>query len=190
MQNVRYAKLSDKYEIKKIMDEGISQDYYSLEEIEDYIQNENKYLLVCISEDDSPLAAMFCIKGPLKDMCELEHIPYPNETFDGYSDESVAVIYKTAATYIKYRCNGYVKQLFDAYDDIFNNIDHDIRIGLALVLPDGKVPIKKHVDMAGFLPTKYVKSPWSSLKSYCSYCNNEYCQCNGLIYIKENNVEK
>lgn len=185
MNHIRFATLADTTEVKKIMDEGISQDYYSIQEIESYINNENNYLLVSVSDEDKPLAAMFCSKGTLKEMCELEHIPYPDSIFDKYSEDAQAVVYKTASTYKAERCNGHVKDLFYEYDKMFNDIAHELRIGLAIVLPDGTVPIKSHVDKYGFKAKKLIKSPWSYLKSYCSYCKNEYCQCDGMIYIKE-----
>lgn len=190
MNKIRPAIPEDVNEIKKIMDEGISQDYYSEDDILEFIERDNYYLLVSVSEDDKPLAAMFCIKGSLKDMCELERIPYPDEIFSSYNDDSIAVVYKTAATYISERRHGHVDKLFNEYNNIFNRTEHDLRIGLALILPDGRIPIKHHVDDSGFKPKKIISSPWSHLKSYCSYCKNDYCQCNGMIYLKEKSCEK
>lgn len=186
MSSVRFATLDDINSIKIIIDEGISKDYYSFDDIKEYIENDNKYLLAVVSDNDEPLAAMFCEKGSLKEMCEKEHISYTDEIFDKYTDDTMTVVYKTASTKKDVRCKGYVGQLFKEYDNIFNGIDHDIRIGLALVLPDGKVPIKKHVDDYDFKPMKVFDKPWNSLKSYCTYCGKEYCECNGLLYLKEN----
>lgn len=188
--NVRFATIEDIEEIKKIIDEGISQDYYSLDDIEEYITNESKYLLVVTSEDNKPLAAMFCIKGRLIDMCKNEHIPFSDDVFSKYTEDTKTIVYKTASTYKNVRNNGYVGMLFEEYNTIFNNIDHDLRIGLAIVYPDGKIPIKKHVDAYNFKPVKLFKHPWNSLKSYCSYCGKEYCECDGLLYIKESISEQ
>lgn len=190
MIKTRFANLDDIDEVKKIIDEGISQDYYSIDTIRNYITDENSMLLVVVSDDDKPQAAMFCMKGNLKQMCEEEHIPYPDSVFEGYSENSQTIVYKTASTYKNMRNRGYVTRLFDAYGDIFDNTEHELRVGLALVLPDGTIPIKKQVDNAGFTPRKLYKSPWSKIKSYCNYCNCEYCQCNGMLYIKENNIEE
>lgn len=188
MNNIRYASLNDASEIKKIIDEGISENYYSIDTIKNYIIDENSYLLVAVSENDTPLAAMFCEKGCLKDMCRLENIPYPDETFDKYNEQDITIVYKTVATYKDARCNGLVHGLFRKYEDIFNSVEHDLRIGLALILPDGTIPIKKHIDEVGFSPKKIINSPWSNIKSFCTYCGNEYCKCNGMLIIKENRL--
>lgn len=190
MNKVRSAIKEDALIIKNIIDEGISTDYYSLEDIYDYIFDNNKYLLVVVSDEDKPLAAMFCVKGKLKDMCADEHIPYPDSIFNEYNDNTETVVYKTASTYKNMRCKGYVSLLFEEYNNIFNKMEHDIRIGLAIVLPDGTIPIKKHVDQYGFKPTKIFEKPWNKIKSYCTYCGNDYCECNGLLYLKEKRVEE
>ena len=189
MSKVRIATKEDALIIKDIIDKGISKDYYSIEDINDYIDDNNKYLLVVASDEDKPLAAMFCIKGKLKDMCLNEHITYPDPIFSKYNANTETVVYKTASTYKEVRCKGYVGQLFEEYNNIFNNTEHEIRIGLAIVLPDGTVPIKKHVDKYGFKPTKIFEKPWNKIKSYCTYCGNNYCECNGLLYLKEKRVE-
>lgn len=190
MSKIRYATLNDIDEIKKIIDSGISVDYWNNDDIKFYIEDESNYLLVVTSEADIPVAVMHCTIGNIKDMCDKEHIPFPNQALKKYKESTITVVYKTASTYENLRNNGYVGQLFEEYNKIFTDIKHDIRIGLALVLPDGSIPIKKLVDRSGFKPTQVFKSPWHELKSYCRYCGNQYCQCDGLLYVKENNLDE
>ena len=190
MDNIRLARLDDINKIKNIIDEGISENYYSLDVIKSFIEDDNSYLLVAVSDEDIPLAAMFCEKGTLKDMSVLENIPYPNDAFNSYSDETLTVVYKTVATSKNARRKGYVHALFNEYDKIFKNTEHDLRIGLALILPDGSIPIKKHIDEVGFEYKKIIKHPWSKIRSYCSYCKNDFCMCDGMLILKENKIEK
>lgn len=189
MSQIRFATLEDVLDVKNIIDEGISENYYTKEDIIDYITDDNKFLLVVVSEDDKPISAMFCAKGGLKEMCDNERIPYPDSVFDKYNENTKTIVYKTASTYNHLRSKGYVGWLFEEYNNIFNDIDHEIRIGLALILPDGEVPIRKLVEKYDFKPAKVFEMPWHNLKSYCWYCKKDFCECNGLLYIKENNVE-
>lgn len=185
MSNIRFATEADVKIIKKIVDNSISVDYYSEQFIIDFIIHDGGYIYVYVDNMDKPLACLFFEKGGLKYICEKDNIPYPDESFESYFDNTEVIIYKTAATDPECRNNGILTEFLKEADIDTKNMDYDIKMCLCLILPNGKIPVKRHVETDGFVQIKRFKSPWNNIKSYCSYCNSEYCKCDGMLYIKE-----
>lgn len=190
MNRVRNAKPDEIHILKEIFDEGIGNDYYTIDDLFNYINDVNCMLMVATDEDDIPIAVMSCKMGSLEDMCIDEHVPYPNTLFENYNKNTKTVVYKTAATRKEARGQGCVHKLFESFDEYYDTVEHKLKLGLAIITPDGSMPIEKHVVSSGFKPVKLIEKPWSKIKSYCKYCSNDYCQCDAMLFVKENEYEK
>lgn len=186
MNRIRYAKLSDVNVIKDIIDDAISIDYYSQEDIEKYINDNNCLFFIYVDSEDNPIACLLCEKGKLEEICNKDNIPYPDACFDSFNPNDNVIIYKTAATRKQDRNNGILADFLKQADVISRGIDHALKLCLCLILPNNKIPVHSNVIKAGFKQIKRVKSPWIHINSYCSYCKNQFCKCDGMVYIKEN----
>ena len=190
MNKIRYANIKDLYEIKKIIDDAISIDYYTEDDLKSFILSDDIFFFVYTDENDAAIACLLCEKGSLKDICEKDNIPFDDESFDKYNENTKVIIYKTAATKKSERNNGILTDFLREAGKVTTDIPHDIKLCLCLMLPNGKIPVHNHVTNDGFKQIKRFSSPWNNIKSYCSYCNSQYCKCDGMLYIKENNLGK
>lgn len=185
MNKIRLARLEDANCIKEIIDGSISIDFYSIDKLKEFILNKNSIFYVYTDDNDIPVACLFCEKGSLYDICLKDNIPFEDEVFKKYNKDTKTIIYKTAATRVNYRSKGILRSFLREAAVECSKIDHDVVAALCLVLPDGSIPVHRHVTEDGFKQIKLFKSPWKNIKSYCSYCKNEYCTCDGMLYLKE-----
>lgn len=186
MGNIRYAKKLDIPFLKAIIDDAISLDYYSEEALESLIADDNSLFFVYTDENDEPIACLICEIGELKKICLKDNVPFDKEVFNNYAEDAKVIIYKTAATKKEYRNGGILTEFLNEAAIKCRDIKHDLSMCLCLVLPNGKIPVHRHVIKDGFRQVHLYKSPWNCIKSYCSYCGSEYCKCDGMLYIKEN----
>lgn len=190
MNDVRFAKLSDIDEIKELIDSSISVDYFSKEDIEDFINNDKKFLFIHTDDKEHPVACLLSEIGTLESICKKnDFFSVSDDCFRKYDKDTKVILYKTTCTRKDYRKNGILTDFMSKCSDYFSKFDYEMKIVLCLVLPDGRIPAHNHVVNDGFKQIKLYKHPWHKIKSYCGYCNNEYCQCDGMLYIKENQSE-
>lgn len=183
MNNIRLAEEKDILYIKKLVDENISADYFSSDFIKNIINEKDSFLYV-FTDEEIPVAMIYCTIKSLEEACALSHIPLTDSEICNYDRNDKVLLYKTTCTDDRYRQNGILNQFMDEVICATKGLDYKFSIVLALELPDGIIPADKALVRSGFIRKSKVITPWINIKSYCNYCDNEYCRCNGVMYIR------
>ena len=105
---VRRAEVRDVPEIKRLIDEYIAVDYYSLEELEESLHGEdNLFYVVTDAERGEALVSYFyAFLAPLSEALKRLHVSEKPERLREYGDETLVGVYKTSSTEREYQKQG------------------------------------------------------------------------------------
>ena len=183
----RKAERRDLPDIKRLTDEYISQDFYSLDDLEGMLHGDNNLMFVVTDadRDDAIISYYYAFLSTLDEALRIIHVKEkPAQLLKYKSDETVAV-YKASSTEKEYRkhgiCSSFVRDL-----------EPDLRKrGAKLILATALHPMGREVPMKhifldnGFAPIAELYRPWSGIRGYCPYCKQDYCICDGVFFVKE-----
>lgn len=187
MDHIRLAEEKDLEQIKKLIDENISIDFYSIDYLRDTLSDSDRNIYISTDELDVPVALLYIIFTTYGKAKELLKIPQETE-LPALSDDSRILIFKTTCTDIHYRKSGILSSLMDTAEADCRKRGYPYIILEAIRIPSGKIPNEKGLQYHQFRPVKEILHPWADTNSYCPYCQNQFCQCNAVLYIKELNI--
>ncbi|HBI61028.1 MAG TPA: hypothetical protein DDY31_07430 [Lachnospiraceae bacterium] len=179
---IREAERGDLIAVKRMTDEYIGKDFYTLPYLERILKRDNEHLYIYVDGQDTAVAYLYFLEMDFKDAMEFLHIP--DGVLSISRGERVG-IYKTACTKKEWRRKGILTLFLDRTERMFADKALQYILFTALQRPDGTVPVHKAVTEVGFFPVSTLKQPWVHTHAYCPYCKMEYCVCDGVIYIKE-----
>lgn len=182
MGSIREAESRDLSAVKRMTDDYIGKDFYTLSYLEEILKNENRYLFVYADEQDAAVAYLYLLATTFRDATELLHIP--GDLLDIAPDTRVGV-YKTACTQKEWRGRGILTAFLAGLEKVLRQGRVQWILFTALQMPDGRIPVHKAVSAAGFSPVGTLSQPWIHTDAYCPYCKNRYCTCNAVVYTKE-----
>ena len=185
MERIRIAEEKDVEHLKRLTDENLGVDFYTTEYILDAIRSDTKEFYVFTDENDVPIGYQYMIVTPYARARELLKIDFPVPELASLHDESMVGIYKTSCTDIRYRGRGVFNTLVRSVEAVLSARNIRILMGEAMRHPSGFIPVAASVEKMGFHAVATIPHPWSDIDSYCPYCNNQFCQCDALLYIKE-----
>ena len=184
---VREAEQKDLTQIKYLFDNYISQDFYTLEELEDMLCREDDLLYVAADEDEDNkvVSCFYAFLSPLDEALRVLHIHDKPDVLHKYAENERVGVYKTTATDPEYRKRG-------LFSDFMTDLQPVLRDkGAAAILttalrPFGKeIPFLKTLKETAFVPIQTLSRPWAEKKGYCPYCRQDYCICDAVFYIRE-----
>ena len=184
-EKIREAQEKDIEQLKKLTDENFGVDFYSSEYLAEAIGSKNKKFIVYTDEDDKPVAYQFFLLMSYAQARELLKIREPVPTLAALNDDSMVGIYKSSCTDKRYRGRGIFSILARNTEEYFSAMGIKILMGNAIRHPSGFIPIKSSVEKIGFKAAITIPHPWSDIDSYCPYCQNRFCQCDAVLYVKE-----
>lgn len=190
MSNIRPAEHKDIQHLKKLIDENISEDYFSENYIENILNSDNNYIYVCVDEENIPVAMIYCVVTSLEDAMKIGYIPIDTLALKGFDKNSRTCLYKTTCTSKEYRDTGILHSFMKKIDSITDKLDFERSIVLSLIYANGVIPTDHVLSETGFIKTQRIIKPWNGIKSHCNYCGKDYCTCDGMLYIKERLNEK
>lgn len=179
---IREAVWGDLAAVKRMTDEYIGKDFYTLPDLERILKRENEHLYIYADHQDTAVAYLYFLEMDFGDAMEFLHIP------DGMLSISRGMrvgIYKTACTEKEWRRKGILTLFLNRLEQMLGEKALQYILFTALQKPDGTVPVHKAVTAVGFLPDGTLKQPWVHTRAYCPYCKMEYCVCDAVVYIKE-----
>lgn len=182
MGAIREAVPGDLVAVKRMTDECIGKDFYTLSDLERILKHEDEHLYIYADSQDTAVAYLYFLEMDFGGAMDLLHIP------DGMLNLSRGArvgVYKTACTKKGWRRKGILTLFLNKMEGMRWKEATQCILFTALQKPDGTVPVHKAVTKVGFLPVGTLKQPWVHTRAYCPYCKMEYCVCDGIIYIKE-----
>lgn len=192
MFEIRKARREDAYRIKQLTDQYISKDFYEISFLEQKIDDPDNLIYVCQKEDKEIVAYIYLFLDSLKNVCDVLHIPEKIRKELPYYEknkETKVCSYKTISIEKEFRSQGIHDQFLEHMDALLKKTDIAYSIMTALKRVDGMIPAHRGITKDRFKPVIEVEHPWIHEKSYCPYCKKDYCECNGMVYIKWNKQE-
>lgn len=182
----RVADVRDVPELKRMIDEYLAVDYYSLEELEACVQGERSLFYVVTDADrDGVMAAFFyAVLAPLEEALELLHVRKRPEFLKGYAPDTLVGVYKTASTTRDYREHGLCTFFVRELEPIMRERGAKLIVATAWRTPEGVVPMRRILHDAGFEAVEEIKRLWNDLDMFCTGCKRRHCICDAVFYAK------
>ena len=183
--SIRPARVGDLRFIKRMCDEYIGADYYTLEELERAFRDADQYFTVYANEDDVPVAFIYMFTAELSEAAGVLKAPEGLLRQFAAPDAGRVGIFKTTCTEKSCRRHGILFELIQSCENTFRELGIKTIFLNALKLPSGKVPAENGLGRAQFSGITELSHPWSDIESTCPYCGKQHCMCNAVLYYKE-----
>ena len=183
---VRAAEARDLKRIKALIDQCISRDFYSIEELEDMLKRKDDLLYVAVDADRDGwvVAYFYAFLSSLDEALRILHVPEKPETLQKYTGSERVGVYKTSSTDPEYRNRGVFSAFMVNLQPVLRNKGAKMIVNTALRPLGREIPILNILRDTGFTPVVTVPRPWVEKKGYCPYCKQDYCICDAVLYMK------
>ena len=184
---VRKAETCDLPAIKRLTDEYLAQDYYSMETLETCIQGDrNLFYVVTDAERNSEVVSYFyAFLAGLDEALEILHVKKKPEPLLKYDGEALMGVYKLSSTEKAYQRHGICSSFVRNLEPVLRERGAKLILATAMRSPEQKVPMKKIFHDTGFSAIAEIHRPWEELTLYCPYCNRTHCICDAVFYVKK-----
>ena len=184
---VRKAETRDLPAIKRLTDEYLAQDYYSMETLEACIQGDrNLFYVVTDAERNSEVVSYFyAFLAGLDEALEILHVKKKPEPLLKYDGEALMGVYKLSSTEKAYQRHGICSSFVRNLEPVLRERGAKLILATAMRSPEQKVPMKKIFHDTGFSAIAEIHRPWEELTLYCPYCNRTHCICDAVFYVKK-----
>ena len=188
----RMAEIRDLPQIKRLIDENISRDFYSIEDLEAMIRGEDDLLCVVVDADrDGRVVSYFyAFLTTLDEALRLLHVPEKPEAFQKYAGSERVGVYKTTSTDPAYRNMGLFTAFMADLQPVLRDRGAKMIVNTALRPFGREIPIRNVLRKTGFVPIAALHSPWAGTKGFCPYCKQDYCICDAVLYAREFDEEE
>lgn len=189
---VRKAQTRDLEQIKRLIDDTISLDFYSIEDLEGMLRGEDDLLCVAVDEDrDDYVAAYFyAFLSTLDKALEVLHVREKPEVLRDHAGDERVGVYKTSSTDPAYRKHGIFSAFMSELQPVLRSRGAQMILNTALRPYGREIPILGILQDTGFVPVSTLYRPWAEKKGYCPYCRQDYCICDAVLYVREFDKEK
>lgn len=184
MAAIRRSGRKDLPDIKKMTDQCIGEDYYTLSFLEEVLCREHHYIYVMADEQDKAMAYLYFFSEQFCKAEDILHIPCQSLDLPHVSPDTRVGVYKTACTRPEFRRGGILTRFLQELEGVLAQDSVEAILFTALELPDGRIPVDSVVRSVGFSPVRRLEQPWLTIDSYCPYCKKRHCTCNAVIYTK------
>lgn len=184
MLEVREAERRDLSQIKRLIDEYIAVDFYTMEELENMCSGEDDLLYV-VTDGDRVAAYFYAFLSPLDEALRILHIQRKPAALQGCADSERVGVFKTTSTDPAYRRRGLFSAFMTDLQPVLRERGAKRIITTALRPVGREVPIRHILERTGFVPVMTLYRPWVGNTGYCPYCALEHCICDAVLYIRE-----
>ena len=184
---VRDAQAPDLPEIKRLADEYLSQDYYSLEALEGMLRGDRNLFYVVTDADRGNAVISFfsAFLSTLDEALQILHVPDKPEPLPEYGGDALVAVYKASSTENAYRKHGICSSFVRSLQPVVQKRGAKMILATAL-RPSGREAPMKHIFLEnGFTAISDIWRPWAGIRGYCPYCKRDYCICDAVFYMKK-----
>ena len=182
----RKAEDRDLPAIKRLTDEYLAQDYYSLEELEACIHGDRNLFYVVTDEErnNEVISYFYAFLAGLDEALEIMHVKEKPEPLRKYDGDALMGVYKLSSTEKAYQRHGICSSFVRRLEPVLRERGAKMILATAMRSPDQKVPMKKIFHDTGFSAIAEIFRPWEEMTLYCPYCNRNHCICDAVFYVK------
>ncbi len=183
----RAAKAQDLPQIKRLIDEYIAEDYYSLEELEKLLYGDRNlfYAVTDADEGDGLIAFFYGFLSPLDEALPLLHVSERPEPLRQYDGNTLVGVYKLACTQKAYQKYGICSSFIRDLEPVFRERGAKMILATALRPLGREAPMRNIFRNYGFTAVSVISRPWVAMTLYCPYCKQHHCICDAVFYIKK-----
>ncbi|MBQ3425004.1 MAG: hypothetical protein IJH38_07395 [Clostridia bacterium] len=183
---VRDARAGDLPEVKRLIDEYIAVDYYSLEELEALLHGDQNLFYVVTDADRSNaiVSYFYAFLSGLDEALEKLHVRQKPEALLEYGPDTPVGVYKTSSTAADYQKHGICSSFISGLEPTFRKRGAKMLLATALKPIGQGVPMEHIFLKHGFTAIAQVSRPWVDMLLYCPYCNRNHCICDAVFYMK------
>ncbi|MBR3018578.1 MAG: hypothetical protein IKH57_16115 [Clostridia bacterium] len=184
---VRDAQARDIPEIKRLTDEYISEDYYSLNTLEAMLHGDRNLFYVVTDADkgDAIISYFYAFLSGLDEALQILHVPEKPEALQNYPGDTPVAVYKASSTEKAYRKHGICSSFVRDQEPVVRARGAKLILATALHPVGRQVPMRHIFLDNGFTAIADIYRPWVSIRGHCPYCKQEYCTCDAVFYLKK-----
>ena len=184
---IRAAEARDLPEIKRLIDEYIAEDYYSLADLEKVLYGERNLFYVVTDADrgDAVISFFYGFLSPLDEALRILHVSERPEPLLQYSGDTLVGVYKLASTEKAYQKHGICSSFIRDLEPVFQARGAKMILATALRPLGREVPMRHIFRNNGFAAVSEISQPWVQLYLYCPYCQRNHCICDAVFYMKK-----
>ena len=182
----RRAEIGDVPQIKRLTDEYLAPEYYSVEALDGYVRAERSlfYVVTDADQNGAVVAYFYAFLSTLDEALDVLHVQEKPEALLKYDGDAPVGVYKTVSIEKDYRhlgiCTAFIRDL----EPVMRLHGAKLILGPAMRSPAGVVPMEGILHEHGFRPIAEIIRPWEDMDMYCPYCGRYHCICDAVFYIK------
>ena len=174
--------------IIKLTNMYISDGFYTDEYLRDMLSDNDRIIYVCQSEDGLFGGYYYGMIVNLDDAVRILHVDtYALKVIEDQihqNEDTLVGIVKTTVLAPDFRGHTSSNVLMDMLMNWFHEKKVYSVLCEALIKPDQTINLKTQMETFGFTSSVQINKPWQNIRSYCPYCNQMYCKCDAVIYLK------
>ena len=182
----RKAESRDVPQVKRLIDEYIAEDYYSLAELEECLQDERNLFYVVTDADRSGaiISFFYAFLSTLDEALPLLHVSEKPEALRHYAHDTLVGVYKTSSTEREYQKHGICSSFIRGQETVLRQRGARLILATALHPLGREVPMRHIFEDNGFSTIEEISRPWVDMYLYCPYCKQHHCICDAVFYAK------
>lgn len=177
------AEKEDLLDIKFLCDDAVGKDLYSLSDLEDAIDDEDKFLYILKDKGHSLIGYIYFKIEDKEKMHDEIQLSFKEEEILKMKSEKVGKL-QSIGLKTGFRGKGFSEKLIEFFLSILKSLDIDMAYAVCWKKGD-YVPLQKAMEATGFVYLKEEKEFWyNNSRLYCPFCKGR-CHCDAEIYYKK-----
>ena len=186
--SIRKARPRDLPALKRLTDEYLAEDYYSVELLDACIRGDRNLFYVVTDADrgGEVISYFYAFLAGLDEALAAMHVKERPEALAEYDGDTLVGVYKLSSTEKAYQRNGLCTSFVRVLEPVLRERGAKMILATAMrsPAPEQRVPMRKIFHDHDFSPIAEIIRPWNDLTLYCPYCGRNRCICDAVFYMK------
>ena len=184
--SVRKAQPRDLPALKRLTDEYLAEDYYSVELLDACIRGERNlfYVVTDAERGGEVISYFYAFLAGLDEALRILHVKEKPALLAQYDGDAPMGVYKLSSTEKAYQRNGLCTSFVRVLEPVLRERGAKMILATAMRSPEKNVPMRRIFHDHNFSPIAEIYRPWNDLTLYCPYCGRNRCICDAVFYMK------